>query len=680
MLSLGRYCIWVPSQPEKNIEQHIKDLRENIVFHNNLYYGDDTPQISDGEYDELYRELVALEEEYPEFITPDSPTQKVNTFLQSSFSPVEHLVPMLSLDNAFSDEDLRSWRDRVVKVLGSEEVDFVVEPKMDGLAISLVYEDGKLIRGATRGDGSTGEDVTENIKSISTIPHVLKDVPDLMEVRGEVYMPIRAFEALNDRQRENEAKVFANPRNAAAGSLRVKDSSITASRDLGFFAYQIGQLSDQSVISSHNQTLELFHRSGLPVNEKIINADSIDKAFEQCRHLESMRHSLPYEIDGVVIKVDDFALREKLGFTSRFPRWAIAYKFPPEEKTTLLHDIKVSVGRTGRATPFAVLEPVFVGGSTVSMATLHNEDEVARRNVRPGDTVIVRKAGDVIPEVVGPIESLRPKDSKAWKFPKKCPSCSKPLIRPEGEAQHRCWNVKCPARISTGIEYFASRGAMDIEGLGGKRILQFLDQGLISDVADIYSITKEQLLELEKTKDKSADNLISAIEKSKSQPLWRLLVAFGIRHVGPQAAKALSSNYEDIHAIANAKLEELENLEGLGDVIARSVKDFFALDSNDDLVKRLELAGVNVRGEKQESSRISNEFDSFTFVLTGTLPSYTREQIAEMIVARGGKVSSSISKNTSYLIAGDKAGSKLTKAEALDVEILDEEQFLKLIN
>jgi DNA ligase (NAD+) len=661
-------------------EHRICDLRELIHYHNDRYYGKDEPEISDAEYDELYRELATLEEEYPDYITADSPTQKVNTFLQSTFAPVDHLVPMLSLDNAFSSDDLQAWRNRVVKGLGSEDVTFVVEPKMDGLAMSLVYENGKLVRGATRGDGQTGEDVTENIKTIKAIPHELKGVPELIEVRGEVFMPISSFEALNDRQRENEGKIFANPRNAAAGSLRVKDSSITASRDLGFVAYQIGQLSDQSVISSHNDTLNLFRSAGLPVNELIVTVATIDEAIARCSEVEAMRHSLPYEIDGAVIKVDDFALREKLGFTSRFPRWAIAYKFPPEEKTTLLHDIQVSVGRTGRATPFAVLEPVFVGGSTVSMATLHNEDEVARRNVRPGDTVIVRKAGDVIPEVVGPIESLRPKGSKPWSFPTKCPSCGEKLVRPEGEAQHRCWNLKCPARIATGIEYFASRTAMDIEGLGEKRVRQFLEVGMIKDVADIYSITREQLLELEKTKEKSADNLIASIEKSKSQPLSRLLIAFGIRHVGPTAARALSKNYEDIHAIMDADLAELEALDGVGDVIARSIKDFFDDPVTIDLVKRLEKAGVNVQGEKKEASQSLNDFEGMTFVLTGTLPTMTREEAAEMIEDRGGKVSSSVSKKTSYVVAGEKAGSKLTKAESLGVAVLDEAAFLKLTN
>jgi len=664
---------------ETNAELEISRLREEIKKHNDLYYGKDSPQISDAQYDELYRELVSLEEQHPDLITSDSPTQSPGSFMQSTFEPVEHLVPMLSLDNAFSSSDLQAWRNRVSKGLDSEDVSFVVEPKMDGLAMSLVYEKGKLVRGATRGDGQTGEDVTENIKTISIIPHELKNAPDLLEVRGEVFMPMASFESLNERQRESESKVFANPRNAAAGSLRVKDSSITASRDLSFVAYQIGQISDPTLVSSHNEMLKLFKKLGLPVSDKIVTVNSIDEAITRCLEVEEMRHNLEYEIDGAVIKVDKYELREKLGFTSRFPRWAIAYKFPPEEKTTLLHDIQVSIGRTGRATPFAVLEPVFVGGSTVSMATLHNEDEVARRNVRPGDTVIVRKAGDVIPEVVGPIESLRPKGSKAWKFPKKCPDCAEPLVRPEGEAQHRCWNVNCPARIATSIEYFTSRTAMDIEGLGEKRVRQFLAEGLIKDISDIYSITREQLMSLEKTKDKSADNLIASIEKSKKQPLFRLLIAFGIRHVGPTAAKALSSNYEDIHAIARTSKEELSELEGLGDVIAESIVDFFENRENIELIKRLEKAGVNIVGDKKDVEKLSNEFDGMTFVLTGTLPTMTREEAAEIIEARGGKVSSSVSKKTSYVVAGDKAGSKLTKAESLGVKVLDERDFLKLI-
>lgn len=660
----------------------IEELRKLIIHHNERYYGKDSPEVSDAEYDELYSELVALEDQHPDLITPDSPTQKPGNAQESTFASVEHLVPMLSLDNAFSDEELNAWGDRVVKGLGTSEVTYIVEPKMDGLAMSLLYENGKLVRGATRGDGTTGEDVTENIKTIAAIPHELKGAPDLLEVRGEVFMPVKSFEDLNERQRKSEGKVFANPRNAAAGSLRVKDVSITASRDLSFVAYQVGQSTGIENIDSHQKTLDYFRKVGLPVNDEIVVVDSVEKAFERCSKLESMRHSLPYEIDGAVIKVDDFAEREKLGFTSRFPRWAIALKFPPEEKTTLLHDIQVSVGRTGRATPFAVLEPVFVGGSTVSMATLHNEDEVARRNVRPGDTVIVRKAGDVIPEVVGPIESLRPKNSKPWKFPKNCPACSEPLVRPPGEAQHRCWNIDCPARITTSIEYFASRTAMDIEGLGEKRVQAMLDAGLIENIADIYDLTREKIESLDKTKEKSATNLLEAIEKSKSRPLFRLIVALGIRHVGPQAARALASNYKDISAIMDAPVDELSELEGVGEVIAESISEFFRNSANKKLIDRLIKAGLNVEGTPAKNSSSENlpqVFEGLTFVLTGTMEKMTREEASEEILARGGKVTSSVSKNTSHVVAGEKAGSKLTKAESLGVNILDEQAFSELL-
>ena len=665
---------------EINAELEISRLRAEIQKHNDLYYGKDAPEISDAQYDILYRELVSLEEQHVDLITVDSPTQVPGTFAQSSFDSVEHLVPMLSLDNAFSDEELGAWRDRVVKGLGTSEVTFVVEPKMDGLAMSLLYENGLLVRGATRGDGTTGEDVTENIKTIGAIPHKLKSAPKLLEVRGEVFMPIASFASLNERQRASDSKVFANPRNAAAGSLRVKDTTITASRDLSFVAYQVGQSKGIEDIDSHQKTLDYFRKVGLPVNDEIVVVDSVEKAFKQCSKLEEMRHSLEYEIDGAVIKVDDFAERKKLGSTSRFPRWAMALKFPPEEKTTLLHDIQVSVGRTGRATPFAVLDPVFVGGSTVAMATLHNEDEVARRNVRPGDTVIVRKAGDVIPEVVGPIESLRPKNSKAWKFPERCPACSEPLVRPEGEAQHRCWNIDCPARIATSIDYFASRTAMDIEGLGEKRVQAMLNAGLIENIADIYDLTREKIESLDKTKEKSATNLLEAIENSKSRPLFRLIVALGIRHVGPQAAKALASNYVDIEAIMEAPIEELSELEGVGEVIADSIVEFFSSAANKKLIKRFIAAGLNVQGTRSQSGRNADSeesriFTGMTFVLTGALPNMTRDEAGEIIEARGGKVSSSVSKNTSYLVAGDKAGSKLTKAETLGVTILDEVSF-----
>lgn len=656
-------------------------MRTQIAYHNDKYYADDAPEISDGQYDELFRELRALEAEHPNLVTPDSPTQSPGTYSISTFASVEHLVPMLSLDNAFSDDELRAWRDRVVKILGSDTLDFVVEPKMDGLAMSLVYEKGKLIRGATRGDGTTGEDVTENIRTIKAIPHVLKNAPALLEVRGEVFMPIASFEALNERQRLSEGKIFANPRNAAAGSLRVKDSRITASRDLSFVAYQIGESQGVEKITSHQETLKYFRECGLSVSDEIVVVDTVEKAFKRSAKLLEMRHDLSYEIDGAVIKVDKFNLREKLGFTSRAPRWAIAYKFPPEEKTTLLHDIQVSIGRTGRATPFAVLEPVFVGGSTVSMATLHNEDEVARRNVRPGDTVIVRKAGDVIPEVVGPIESLRPADSKAWKFPKKCPNCKEPLTRPVGEAQHRCFNIDCPARIATSIEYFASRTAMDIEGLGEKRVRQFLDVGLISNIADIYTLTRNQLESLDKTKEKSATNLLNAIEESKKRPLFRLIVALGIRNVGPTAARALSRAYEDLHAIMDAPESELAELDGVGEVIAASLHTFFSNPANKKLIKRLVASGVNIVGEKVAgATNASNEFEGLTFVLTGSLETMTRDEAGEEVLARGGKVSSSVSKKTSYVVAGDKAGSKRTKAEDLGVTILEEADFTKMLS
>ncbi|MFN8016252.1 MAG: NAD-dependent DNA ligase LigA [Acidimicrobiia bacterium] len=660
--------------------QRIDELRQLIAYHNERYYGLDEPEISDAEFDQLYKELTELEELHPDLITPDSPTQKPNTFKESTFAPVEHLVPMLSLDNAFSDEDLIAWKNRVKKILGHENVEMVVEPKMDGLAMSLLYENGVLVRGATRGDGSTGEDVTENVKTIKSIPKKLKTNVELLEVRGEVYMPIASFQSLNEKHRESGEKIFANPRNAAAGSLRVKDSSITKSRELSFVAYQIGEAKGTPKITSHEKTLDYFRKQGFVVNDEIIKVSSIDDAIKRCAELKELRHSLEYEIDGAVIKVNDFLLREKLGFTSRFPRWAIALKFPPEEKTTKLIDIKVSVGRTGRATPFAVLEPVFVGGSTVSMATLHNEDEVKRRNVRPGDTVIVRKAGDVIPEVVGPIEAKRPKEAKEWKFPKKCPSCDELLVRLEGEAQHRCFNIDCPARIATSIEYFASRTAMDIEFLGEKRVRAMLDAGLIKNIADIYDLTKEKIESLEKTKEKSSTNLLNAIEESKSRPLFRLIVALGIRHVGPTSARELSAKYEDIFQIMDASIDELSEIDGVGAVMAESIHDFFNNKANQKLISRLVDSGVNVKGEKVAVKNIDQRFADKSFVLTGSLTDMTREEAGELILSRGGKVSSSVSKKTDYVVAGDKAGSKLDKAEKLGVSVLSEQEFKKLLD
>jgi DNA ligase (NAD+) len=588
---------------------------------------------------------------------------------------------MLSLDNAFDRDELAAWYARIERVI-TDPVTFVGEPKLDGLAISLLYEDGRLVRGATRGDGETGEDVTANVTTIASIPERLHggSVPARLEVRGEVFMPLASFEELNRRQGDAGDRLFANPRNAAAGSLRQKDPRITASRDLAFDAYQLGVQEGGPTLASHHETLGWLRDLGLPVNEHIEQLASLDAVYEFCERVEANRHSYGYDIDGAVVKVDDLAQRNELGFTSRAPRWAIAFKFPPEEKTTLLRGIMVSIGRTGRATPFAQLEPVFVGGSTVGLATLHNQDEVARKDVRVGDTVIVRKAGDVIPEVVGPVLAKRKKGARRWKFPTRCPVCDQPFVRPEGEADTRCVNVDCPAQRVQRIVFFAGRSAMDIEGLGEERVTQFVEAGLLHDAADVYDLTVERLVTLERIGERSAQLLVDAVEASKSRPLAKLLVGLGIRHVGPSAAQALARDLGTLDAVAGAAVDELAVVPGVGGVIAESVVAFFANERNRDFVRRLVEAGVNVQGPPKAEVRTDGpSLDGMTFVLTGTLASMTREEAQAELEARGGKVTSSVSKKTSYVVVGESPGSKLAKAEQLGVTVLDEAAFEQLL-
>jgi DNA ligase (NAD+) len=665
----------------------IAQLRDEIRYHDQRYYGLDEPEISDAEYDALMAELRALEEAHPELVTPDSPTQRPGAAAVSTFAPVTHRQRMLSLDNAFTPAELHAWGVRIARVVPGP-IEFVGEPKLDGLAISLQYVDGRLAVAATRGDGITGEDVTENVRRIRPIPHALDGpgaaVPALLEVRGEVFMPVASFEELNRRRGEAGLRLFANPRNAAAGSLRVKDVAITASRDLDFFAYQLGAVEGGPQLRTHWETLAWLRELGLPVNPLAERFASLDEVEAFCARLEEQRHSLGYEIDGVVVKVDDLAQRAELGFTSRAPRWAIAYKFPPEERTTKLRAIQVSIGRTGRATPFAVLEPVFVGGSMVARATLHNEDEVARKDVRPGDTVIVRKAGDVIPEVVGPVLSKRPKGTRRWKFPSACPSCGEPLVRLDGEAAHHCVNVACPAQRVQRIVHFASRGAMDIEHLGEERVVQFVRAGLLSDPADVYSLTVDDLVPLERMAQRSAQLLVDAVDASRNRPLAKLLVGLGIAHVGPAAAEALASDLGHLDAIAAAPPERLEQIDGIGPTIAQSIARWFSIDRNRELVEKLRAAGVNFAGPGGASGEAAAttegpRLDGLTFVLTGTLSSRTRDAAAALIKARGGKVSGSVSKKTSFVVAGESPGSKLAKAEELGVPVLDDAGFERLL-
>ena len=669
------------SQPEASARA--KALRSEIEYHNDRYYND-AQEIADAEFDALLRELIAIETAHPELIVDNSPTQLPGTIRQSSFAPAEHLAPMLSLDNAFSREELEAWGQRVAKLV-DVDVTYVCEPKMDGLAISLLYRDGMFVRGATRGDGRVGEDVTENVRTISDVPSRLVGtrIPVELEVRGEIYMTARAFSALNAAQAAAAKPLVVNPRNAAAGSLRQKDASITASRELSLFCYQLGSVTGGPELATHSETLEWLSELGFHVNPNTVRHATIEAVYSECDALLERRHSLGYDIDGVVIKVDELSARAAMGFTSKAPRWATSFKFPPEERTTILRDIHVSIGRTGRATPFAMLEPVFVGGVTVSTATLHNEDEVARRDVRPGDTVIVRRAGDVIPEVAGAVLAKRPKDSQPWVFPTRCGQCHEPLVREPGAANHRCLNPQCPARQWSNIVYFASRGAMDIEGLGDERIAQFVDAGLIADVSDIYTLTKDAIASIPRLGEKSAAALVAAIDGSRTRPVWRVLVALGIKHVGPSASQAMAQQFGSIDSVFQADLDALVAVDGVGAVIAESLRNWYAVERNQLLVEKLRANGVRfdiADGRAQPRIDGPQTFAGQTFVLTGTLANRTREIAAEEIVARGGKVTNSVSKKTSYVVAGDAAGSKLAKAESLGVTVLDEDAFEALLS
>jgi DNA ligase (NAD+) len=661
------------------------ELRDEIDYHNARYYEHDDPEISDAEYDALVRELVAIEADHPELVTPDSPTRRPGGAVSATFSPVTHVVPMLSLDNAFDLSDLLAWGKRLERLV-PEPVAFVGEPKLDGLAVSLTYEDGRLVRAATRGDGVTGEDVTANVLTIATVPRRLRlsDPPAVLEVRGEVFMGLSAFEELNRRQGEAGKRLFANPRNAAAGSLRQLDPVVTASRNLSLFCYGLGAKEGGQPLATHWETLEWLAGAGVPVNDRVERFTDLEGVHGFAAATLEHRHDLGYEVDGAVVKVDDLDQRRRLGATSKAPRWAIAFKFPPEEKTTLLEHIFVSIGRTGRATPFAQLEPVFVGGSTVARATLHNQDEVARKDIREGDTVVVRKAGDVIPEVVAPVLARRPADSTPWVFPVTCPVCGGPLVRLEGEADHYCVDLECPAQRVQRVLHFASRGAMDIEGLGEKLATALCERGLVTDVADIYSLGKDTFLSMERFADKSADNLVAAIEASKSRPLAKLLVGLGIRHVGPTAAVALAAELGHMDAIAAASVDELVAVEGVGPIIAESVERFFAADGNRAVVEKLRAAGVNLEGPKRPAAAGEGDAGALplaglTFVLTGTLPGMTRDEAQAAIEAAGGKVSGSVSKKTAYVVAGEGPGSKLDKAQTLGVPVLDEDGLRALL-
>jgi DNA ligase (NAD+) len=657
--------------------KRVKELRESIDYHSYRYHVLDDPEVADVEYDALIRELMDLETEFPALITPDSPTQRVGAPPSDMFSPVEHRSPMMSLDNAFSQEELQAWGNRVERGVGAPD-GLVTELKMDGVAVNLIYEKGVLVKGATRGDGRVGEDITANLKTIRAVPLKLRGKPPrIVEVRGEVYMKTADFDKLNETLGEQGVKTFANPRNGAAGSLRQKDPKITASRNLSLICHGVGYV-EGARYRSHWEALEAIREMGLRTNPESKRLDTLEEAYGFCAHWQEHRHDVGYEIDGVVIKVDAIGQQEELGSTSKAPRWAIAYKFPPEERTTLLRDIFASVGRTGVVTPFANLETVFVGGVNITTATLHNEDEVARKDVRPGDTVIVRRAGDVIPEVVGPVTSKRPKTARPWKMPKKCPSCNTPLVRNEGESATRCPNLwGCGAQRRERIFHFASRGGMDIEGLGYQTIMMLIDNGWLEDVSDIYFLKPEQFEGLEGWGRISINNLMDAIEGSRKRPLSNVLGALGIPHVGGATARALAQEVRSLDKLRTMSAEELVALEDIGPVMAQAIAEYFADEHNQAVLDRLADGGLD---PERPPAKKEGHLTGKTLVVTGTLKGFTRDGAAQAIEERGGKVASSVSKKTDYVVVGESPGaSKFNKAQDLGIELLDEKAFKKLL-
>ena len=649
-----------------------QSLCGQIAYHNQKYYVEDAPEIDDYEYDMLYRRLQAIEAEFPDLVTPDSPTQKVGGPALNTFAPVAHEVPMESLHDSFSEEELLDF-DRRVREAVAQPV-YVVEPKFDGLSVSLEYRDGLFVRGSTRGDGLVGEDVTENLRAIRTVPKKLTRPIPFLEVRGEVYMSHESFLELCARQELNDEKPFKNPRNAAAGSLRQKNPKITASRGLDIFVFNVQQVSGEE-LSSHDESLRFLRELGFAVTDLYRVCRSMDEVIARVREIGEMRGSLGYSIDGAVIKVDDFSQRESLGSTAKFPRWAEAFKYPPEEKESRLIDIEINVGRTGVLTPTGVFEPVTLAGTTVSRATLHNQDFITEKDICIGCTAVLRKAGEIIPEVVSVVEGTV--SGEAYRMPDTCPSCGGPVVREEGEAALRCVNPECPAQLFRHLIHFASRDAMDIDGLGPAVIEQLLAQELVKSPADLYRLTPSQLVTLERMGEKSSLKLVESIAKTKDNDLYRLIYALGIRHIGLKAAKLLTGRFRSIDELFRATLEEISSIEGFGGIMAESVAEFFALPSTAHLIGELRDAGVNM--ESRAASVSDARFFGKTFVLTGTLPTMTRSEASALVEKYGGKVSSSVSKKTSYVLAGEEAGSKLTKANQLGVPVITEEEFLQML-
>ena len=659
----------------KDIQKRIEELTEQLNYHNYKYYVEDSPEISDFEFDAMLTELEKLEEEHPEYKKANSPTMRVGGEAQTSFSPVRHEVPMLSQQKAFSKEEILDFDRRVKAVV--PDAKYVVEQKIDGLSVSLEYTDGEFTRGSTRGDGVTGEDVTENLKTIRTIPLKLKDNIPFLEVRGEVFMSRASFEKINAELEETEQPLFANPRNAAAGSLRQLDPKIAAKRSLDIFVFNIQQIQGVE-IHSHTEGLQFLKEQGFKTILDKNEYSSIEDAFDRIMEIGEERGELYFDIDGAVVKVNDLASRARLGDTAKFPRWSIAYKYPAEKQTTKIRDIKVQVGRTGVITPLAILDTVHIAGSNVSRATLHNLDYIREKDIRIGDTVVIEKAGDIIPAVVEVVTDERTGDEIEFNMPSHCPECGALVVREEGEAAYRCTGINCPAQRMRNIIHFVSRGAMDIDGLGPSIIEQMLDRKLIETAADLYYLNPADIADMDKLGEKSAQNLINALEKSKTNPLYRLINAFGIRHIGEKAAKILSAEYKTLDALCEATPLELTVIPDIGEKMALSVVEFFEQEQNKAFIKRLEDAGVNCVDDTENSIK-DNRFEGKTFVLTGTLEKYKRSEAGAIIESYGGKTSSSVSKKTDYVLAGTEAGSKLDKANALGVTVISEAKFEEMI-
>lgn len=663
---------------ENEAKKRIDELRKLINYHNHRYYVLDSPEISDAEYDELMKELQHLEEDYPRFLTPDSPTQRVGAAPVEAFGVVEHEIPMLSLGKAFSREELLAWHKRISGLLGESDFELVAEHKMDGLAVTLIYRDGTYVTGATRGDGFRGEDITQNLKTIKSVPLSLpKGVPSRFEARGEVFLSKKGFKKLNDDRAKAGQPLFANPRNAAAGSVRQLDPRITAQRPLDIYIYGVGLVEGGKTFTTHWETLEYLKSLGFKLNPQNELLKNLQQAENYYQHWAEERERLPYEADGVVFKVNRYDLQERLGNVGGEPRWAIAYKFPATQVTTRLLDIGVNVGRTGTLNPFAILEPVNVGGVIVKRAALHNEDDIRRKDIRIGDMVVVQRAGDVIPEVVAPVASLRTGKEKAFTMPTKCPVCGAEVIKPEGEAMSRCTNVACPAQVYELAKHFVSRGAMDIEGIGEKLAEALLNAGLIKDVGDIYTLDDEKLIGLERMGKKSAANVLKAIEESKKRPLSRVIFALGIRHVGSETAEILAKHFGSIDRLSQATEEELMTAPTIGPTIAESIVAFFRQKSNLKVIEKLKKAGVTMQ-EKAATPR-ELPLSGKEFVVTGKLDSFTRTEAESRIREMGGSVGSSVSKKTDFLVVGADPGSKLDRARELGTALLNEKQFLDML-